>query len=72
MDKTQRGETSCWKSKAANTDGEGGAHDSSCPPACCLTGAVTPSLTPQMVRPESLKQPIYGLSLSACVKEGEN
>lgn len=35
-------------------------------------GAVTPRLTPQMGRPESPKRPIYCLSLSACVKEGEN
>lgn len=41
-----------------------------CPAA--RPGAVTPRLTRQMGRPKSPKRPIYCLSLSACVKEGEN
>lgn len=40
------------------------------PSACCLAGAVTLGLTSQMVCPESPKQPIYGLSVSAHMKEG--
>jgi len=49
--------------------GKGEGEPKTRPPCCLLPD---PVWWPQMVPLESPRQPIYGLSLSACVKEGEN